>query len=140
MDAVTADQPGPEQDAREELAEFHAGYTAPWLAWAVYQRDPALVAELLEPLDVQSLRALAVVLASQIPRPRTRPDDGVVDEIAVRRAADGDVGPLTRAERAAAVRLMHRRGASWTEIETTLRVSGATISRLVGLKTERKAG
>lgn len=118
----------------DALAELHATTTAPWLAWAVHTRDAALVAELLEPLDRQGLYALAVALASQVPRPRTRPDDGVVDEVAVERAADlfERVGPLTRAERAAAVRLMSARGIPNKHIMSRLGVSGSTLVRIRG--------
>lgn len=117
----------------DDLAAWHASYTAPYLAWAVACHDRELIAELLEPLDIISLRALAVVLASLVPRPGTRPDDGVVDEVAVRRAAAGEHrGPLTRAERIAAVRLMHQQGVRRDLISRRLGVSWATIGRILG--------
>lgn len=56
-----------------DLAEVMAAIDAPWLAWAVHTADAPLVAELLEPLTRQELYALAVALASQVPRPRTPP-------------------------------------------------------------------
>lgn len=125
---------------RDELAEFHATCTAPWLAWAVQvEASPGMVAELLEPLDRQSLYALAVALASQVPRPRSRPDDGVVDEVAVERAAAGHVGPLTPAEREAAVRLMFVRRVPMAEIQRRLRLSGKTVGRLLGPAQERQS-
>jgi len=117
----------------DDLAAWHASYTAPYLAWAVAHHDRELIAELLEPLDIINLRALAVVLAAQVPRPNTRPDDGVIDEVAVRRAAAGEHrGPLTRAERIAAVRLMHQQGARRDLISRRLGVSWATIGRILG--------
>ena len=123
----------------DDLADWHASYTAPYLAWAVACHDRELIAELLEPLDIINLRALAVVLAAQVPRPRTRPDDGVVDEVAVRRAAAGEHrGPLTRAERIAAVRLMHQQGARRDLISRRLGVSWATISRILGPEEPRR--
>lgn len=116
-------------EQRDELAEQLAVSTAPWLAWAVHTRDAGLVAELLDSLTHQDLLALAVTMASQIPQPRTRPDDGVVDEVAVMRAAEGHVGPLTRAERAAAIRLMTKRKVPEKEIERRLHVSYKSIQR-----------
>lgn len=118
----------------DELAQRMAGIDAPWLAWAVHARDAALVAELLEPLTRQELYALAVALASQVPRPLTRPDDGEVDEVAVDRAADlanPRPGPLTRAERHAAIRLMVVRGVPWKQIVQRFGVNHAVIARLV---------
>jgi hypothetical protein len=115
----------------DHLAEHLAVSTAPWLTWAVHTRDPGLVAELLDSLTHQDLLALAVTLASQVPQPRTRPDDGVVDEVAVMRAAEGHVGPLTRAERAAAIRLMVKRGVPEKRIERGLHVSFRTIQRVL---------
>jgi len=79
---------------------------------------------------------LAAFHASQ---PRTRPDDGIVDEVAVRRAIEGEqVGPLTREERAQAVRLMYRRGTSWEDISERLGVSHYTIGRLLGGQERRR--
>lgn len=126
-------------EERDHLAELLAVSAVPWLAWAVHQRDAALVAELLEPMDRQQLLALIVVLGSRVPYPRTRPDDGIVDEVAVRRAADGEVGPLTRAERVEAIRLMRRRGFSFPAIEERLHVSTATVQRALGQADDTQA-
>lgn len=122
----------PSTEELDHLAEVLASNTAPWLAWAVHHRDKRLIDELVEPFDFQQLRALVVVLASQVPQPRTRPNDGIVDEVAVRRAADGDVGPLTREERAEAIRLMHRRGEPIREILRRLHVTTMTVDRVMG--------
>lgn len=115
----------------ESLAQSYAVTLAPHLAFAVHQGDATQVAELLQPLDVVQLRTLAVVLAEQIPRPRSRPEDGVVDEIAVARAAEGEQVPLTRAERVAALQLMRLRGHTRAEISRRLRMSGATVKKLL---------
>jgi len=118
---------------REQLAERMAAIDAPWLAWAVHTRDAGLVSELLEPLSRQELYALAVALASQVPRPRTRPDDGEVDEVAVERAADlsnPSPGPLTRAERAEAIRLMVSRRVPYLQIVRRFQVNHRVIAAL----------
>lgn len=123
----------------DQLAERHAVITAPWLVWGVYTGDADLIAEELEPLTRQDLLALAVVLASQVPQPRTRPDDGVVDEVAVERAAAGKVGPLTRAERAAAIRLMAARRVPIRQIQEALHVNHRTVDRVLGRREEGAA-
>jgi DNA-binding NarL/FixJ family response regulator len=116
---------------RETLAQTYAVSTAPWLAFAVHQRDADQIAELLQPLGVQELRALAVVLASQLPRPRTRPDDGVIDEVAVQRAAAGEEMSLSKPEKAAAAQLMASRGLNQSEIARRLHTSHTTIHHLL---------
>jgi hypothetical protein len=117
----------------EQLAERMAAIDAPWLAWAVHTRNPAVVSGILCPLTVQELYALAVALASQIPQPRTRPDDGVVDEVVVERAADLAhplEGPLTRAERAEAIRLMVSRRVPFKRIVQRFQVNHRVIAAL----------
>lgn len=118
-------------EEKEELAARLAVTTATWLGWAVHTNDADLVRELLEPLTHQELLALAVTMGSQIPQPRTRPDDGIVDEVAVVRAAEGHLQPLTRAERAAAIRLMTKRGVPSKHIEQRLHVSFKTIQSVL---------
>lgn len=119
-------------EEREELAQCLAGSVAPHLATAVHDGDAAKVAELLRPLDRQQLLALAVVLASRVPQPRTRPDDGHVDEIAVRRAINGEAIALTRAEREEAVRVMAASGAAVNTIGRRLHMSGERVERILG--------
>lgn len=114
-------------EGREVLAQRMARTTAPYLAFAVQQHDPALVETLLAPLTVQDLYALVVVLAEQAPTPRSRPEDGLFDEVAVKRAAAGDVVPLTLAERAAVIRRMDRRGVALRQIADHLHLSVQTV-------------
>ncbi|GAA2092426.1 helix-turn-helix domain-containing protein [Actinomadura alba] len=123
----------------EQLAQTYATGTAPWLAFAVHQGDADLIAELLAHLDGIQLRTLAVVLASQIPRPRTRPDDGVVDEVAIARVAAGDDAPLSKAERAAAARLMADQGATQSQISRRLHMSGTSVQQVLNQMEESNA-
>ena len=118
-------------EAREVLAQRMARTTAPHLAVAVRQGDAALIEELLTPLTMQDLYTLAVVLAEQAPTPRRRPEDGEFDEIAVQRAAGGDVVPLTQAERAAAIRLMGRRGIGRDRIAKQFRMGEQTVRKIL---------
>lgn len=57
-------------------------------------------------------------------------DEPEVDEVAVRRAADGDAVRLTRAEKHAAVELLHRRGLHDRAIAERLHVTDRTALRL----------
>lgn len=118
-------------DALEELAEAVASNIVPSLAFAVHQGDAAAIGHILTGLTVQELYALAVVLAAQVPQPRTRPNDGVIDEVAVHRAATEQPGPLTRAERAEAVRLMARRGASVGAIAVHLHMNAVSVQKIL---------
>lgn len=115
----------------EELAEAVASNIAPPLAFAVHQGDAAAIGEILTGLGVQELYALAVVLAAQVPQPRTRPNDGVLDEVAVHRAATEEPGPLTREERAEAVRLMAKRGATVSTIAVHLHMNAVSVQKIL---------
>lgn len=113
--------------------QMHAS-TAPHLAFAVNQGDRTLVADLIEPLNRQELLALCVVLADMVPLPLSRPDDGVFDEVAVRRAMDGDPVPLTTVERAAACRLMALRGDALGTIARTFRMGVDSVKTAIALQ------
>lgn len=117
--------------AHEELAEAVAITLVPALTYAVHEHDAAAVGDILTGLSVQELYALAVVLASRVPQPRTRPNDGVIDEVAVQRAVSGEPGPLTRDERAEAVRAMAARGAGVSAIATRLRMSSTSVHKIL---------
>lgn len=121
---------------REHLAAVLASTTAPWLTYAVHTRNAQMVRDLLIGLDHQELFGLVVVLAAWCPRPLMRPDDGVVDEIAVARACAGEPVPLSVPERRAAARKLTGRGMSNTAIGKLLHVSDATVKRLL----EHEAG
>jgi DNA-binding NarL/FixJ family response regulator len=114
---------------REALAQQMASTTAQHLTFAVQQRDPAMVEQLLLPLSRQELITLAVVLADQAPAARSRPEDGLIDDIAVERAAKGERVPLTKAERDRAIRRMDRRGVAWRVIAEQFGVSVKTVKR-----------
>lgn len=124
MTALTVEQ-------RDELAERLASTVMPWLTYAVHTRDAATVEAFLTGLDRQELVALAVVLAARCPQPLVRPDDGIVDEIAIARACAGEPVPLTRVERLEAVRILHGRGYSNSEIGRRLHLAGSTTKHLV---------
>ena len=100
----------PAEAAREHLAQVLSSTVVPWLTYAVHRGDAAMVRDVLTGLDRQELYGLAVVLASRCRYPLVRPDDGVVDEIAVERACEGEPMPLTSAERLAAARLLLAQG------------------------------
>lgn len=118
-------------EEREELAETLASNTVPWLTYAVHMGDADTVANLLVGLDPQELMALAVVLASRCPRPLMRPDDGVVDEIAVARACAGEHVPLTSEERIEAARVLAVQDIGPTEVARRLNVATTTAERLL---------
>ena len=105
--------------------------TVPWLTFGVHTRDAAMVRDLLTGLDRQELLGLAVVLAARCPRPLMRPDDGVVDEIAVARACAGEPVPLSPPERVAAAHKLAGRGVARTTIGKVLHVSDDTVKRLL---------
>lgn len=115
----------------EELAQAYAATTALRLRWAVHNEDGAEIADLIETLDMQELRTLVVVLAAQASRPRSRPDDGVVDEIAIARALTGERVQLTHAERIAAVKILRLRGHSKADIARCLHMSVDTLKTLL---------
>lgn len=114
---------------RETLAQQMASTTAQHLTFAVQQRDPAMVEQLLLPLSRQELITLAVVLADHAPAARSRPEDGLIDDIAVQRAAAGERVPLTKAERDRAIRRMDRRGVALRVIAEQFGVSVKTAKR-----------
>lgn len=117
-------------DDGEHLAEIIASTIAPWVTYAVHTRDQKMVADLLTSLTIRELWALVVVLADRCPRPLMRPDDGVIDEIAVARAAAGEPVPLTGAERVEAARLLIEHGHGPAKIAQRLHVAGTTARRL----------
>ena len=114
---------------REALAQRLARTTAQHLTFAVQQRDRGLIEQLLLPLSRQELWALAVVQAAEAPTPRSRPEDGLIDDIAVQRAAAGEQLPLTKAERDRAIRRMDRRGVALRVIAAQFGVSVKTVKR-----------
>lgn len=115
---------------KEHLAQRYGSRLAPWLRFAVQQRDADLVEELIGGLDRQQLLVLAVVLAAD-GEPASRPDDGVIDEVAIQRVVGGEFVPLSPTEQAVAAKLMHRRGRTWDEMTGLLRVSRKRLSRLL---------
>jgi len=58
------------------------------------------------------------------------PPDAFVDDVAVERAIDGEDVPLTRLERAEAVRQMARRGFTRSQVAKRLRMSGHRVNQL----------
>ena len=119
------------ETGHEHLAQVLACTTVPWLTYGVHTRDTAMVRDLLIGLDRQELLGLAVVLASRCARPLMRPDDGVVDAIAVARACAGEPVPLSAPERVAAAHKLAGRGVGKTSIGKLLHVSDATVKRLL---------
>jgi hypothetical protein len=115
------------QNDLDELAQCLAVTVAPSLALAVHVGDGHRVGALLEPLTRQELLALAVVLADQVGQPRTRPEDGVIDEVAIARAIGGQDVTLTRSERTQAVLRMREAGATPTVIAKRLHLSGRRV-------------
>lgn len=100
------------------------------LTWCIHSGDMKMAAELLQPLSLGELRALAVALATAR-RPRwTLKDDGAVDEIAVLRAAAGEPVPLTRRERDAAALRIIAAGGGPSKLATSLHLSGQTAKAL----------
>ena len=128
---------GPAEAGREHLAQVLASTTVPWLTYAVHTRDARMVRDLLTGLDRQGLYGLAVVLASRCAKPLMRPDDGVIDEVAVARACAGEPVPLSGPERVAAAHKLADRGVSVTSIGRLLRVSDTTARRLLDLTAEQ---
>lgn len=118
---------------RDDLAELMASSVAPHLTHAVHRQDATEVAELLVPLEWQELMALAVVLAKRCPQPLVRPDDGIIDMIAVERACRGEPITLTIPERLAAGRILARRGVGPTEASQLLHVAKTVAERLLNL-------
>lgn len=115
----------------DRLAEVLASTTVPWLTYAVHIRDARMVRDLLLGLDYQELFGLVVVLASRCSKPLMRPDDGVIDEIAIARACAGEPVPLSAPERVVAARELAGRGVSLSAIGRLLHVSDATVHRLL---------
>lgn len=101
------------------------------LVRAVSRYDQAAVAELLTPLSSDNLRVAARAFAARYPFPQLRPEDGIVDEFAIRRAAAGEPVLLSRVERDLAIRLMHRRGVEVRAVREHLRVSGSTVAKVL---------
>ena len=121
----------PAEATREHLAQVLASTTVPWLTYAVHTRDAAMVRDLLTGLDRQELYGLAVVLAARVAKPLMRPDDGVIDEIAIARACAGEPVPLSGPERVAAAHTLVGKGVPVTSIGRLLRVSDMTVGRLL---------
>lgn len=117
----------------EHLAQTYGSTIAPWLAFGVQHAYKGMVADLIGGLGVQELRALCVVLAEAYPQPHARPDDGIVDQVAVERAAAGEqVPPLSESERLAVMRLMSSRGVAARVIAQRLHVAVETVQGVVG--------
>jgi hypothetical protein len=116
-------------ERRECLAQQYVATTAPMLSFAVHQRDPDLIAELIGGMGREQLLVLAVVLAEMVPNVLTRPDDGIVDLTAVRRVVAGEVIPLSRREKVAAVHLMHAAGVANAEIASRLHIGFDSVRR-----------
>lgn len=115
----------------DDLVQTYMTGLVPHVRWAVQRRDKAVLAELLEPLDVIQLRTLIVVLAKQTPTMRSRPDDGVVDDVAIARAIAGARVELTRPEQLAAVRVLKGRGHTPAEIANRLHTNVSTVRKLL---------
>lgn len=128
---TTTPPAAPTIEELDQLAEVLASTTAPRLAIAVHTRNAHQTRELLTTLNQQELIALAVVLAQRWPNPYSRPDDGVIDEIAVRRVADGELLPLTHDERVAVTRILTARGHGTSEVSRRLKVNGVTAKNLI---------
>jgi hypothetical protein len=118
---------------RDELAELMASSVAPHLTHAVHREDDHAIADLLMPLDWQELVALAVVLAKRCPQPLMRPDDGIIDEIAVARACTGEPIVLTGPERLAAGRILAAQDIGPTEAAQRLHIAKTVAERLLNL-------
>ena len=121
----------PDEAALEHLAQVLASTTVPWLTYAVHIRNKQMIHDLLTSLDLQELYGLAVALAARIAKPLMRPDDGVIDEIAIARACAGEPVPLSAPERYAAAHLLAAHGATNSTIGDRLHISDATVKRLL---------
>jgi hypothetical protein len=119
-------------DERDALAELVADRDAPYVAAAVHARDVEAFADRVWGLPRHELIVLVAVLAERWPAARSRPDDGVVDEVAVTRAIGGEPVPMSRSEREFAVKLMADRGANVTTISERLHLSGQAVNRILG--------
>jgi hypothetical protein len=108
-----------------------ASNVAPNLTYAVHLEDDQTIAELLLPLEWQEMAALAVVLAKRCARPLMRPDDGIVDEVAVARACQGEPIALTGPERLEAGRLLAAQGIGPTKAAELLNVAKTVAERLL---------
>lgn len=111
----------------DEDVQHYLHTIGPLLVVAVHQRDKGKVADLIGDLGRDELLALAVALAELNPDPRNRLDDGVVDMIAVQRAMDGHLVPLTRREKSVVAHKMRARGDTIVEIGRTLGVTDKTV-------------
>jgi hypothetical protein len=118
---------------KEHLAHQYAIKLGPWLRFAVDQGDAEQVAELIGGLNTQQLMVLAVVLAADGPAPASRPDDGLVDEVAVRRVLDGQSVPLSPLEQSVAAKEMKRRGWARGQVMAALRVSQKRYRTLLAM-------
>lgn len=118
-------------EPHERLAQVLACSTVPRLTYAVHTRNARTIHALLTDLTTQELYGLAVVLASRIGSPLQRPDDGVIDHIAIERACAGHPEPLTTTERHTAAHKLTSRGVAPTAIASLLHVSETTIKRLL---------
>jgi hypothetical protein len=114
-------------EQRDELAETLAVIDVPWITWAVHNRDSEVIADRLVPMTRQELMAMVIVLASRCRYPMVRPDDGIVDDIAIERACKGEPMPLTSAERLEAARLLLAQGIGPTEGAERLGLDHTTV-------------
>ncbi|MBB2742884.1 UNVERIFIED_ORG: DNA-binding CsgD family transcriptional regulator [Microbispora rosea subsp. rosea] len=96
----------------------------------VHEYRPTAVEQLLTPLGVVELRALAVVLASRRRPKRTLPEDGLVDELAVELAARGEQVTLTKTERELAAAQIVAWGHGPAEIAARLHINGTLAKAL----------
>jgi hypothetical protein len=95
---------------------------------AVHYRQPV---DQLAHLPVGQLLDVIRILAARCARPRTRPEDGQVDEVAVHRAAKGEAVLLTHTERTLAIHLMDSRGVSHSQIMRQFLLNGRQVLEIL---------
>ncbi|MFC6883471.1 hypothetical protein [Actinomadura yumaensis] len=113
---------------RERIARRLNARTADPLIFAVQHRAADTVSKLITDLTEQEKNALLVVLADRCPLPRERPDDGLIDEVAVQRFLDGDPVPLSGPELGAAIRALKQQGHSAYAITHDFNVPWRTVA------------
>lgn len=118
------------QTDREALIE-RMGPVAEDVTGHVHRRDAEAVHQSLIGLDVMELRALVIVLASLRKPSRLRREDGIVDAIAVDRAAAGEAVILTKTERLLAAAQLVQQKLGVNEISERLGVSGTHARQLI---------
>lgn len=119
------------EEDRDLLAGQLASYTAPMLTYAVAAGDGRMVSQILRGLDGQGLAALCIVLASEHPAPLTRPDDGIVDGVAVERFVSGQIVPLSKPEKTLAAHRLAALGVNPLQTARRLMVSDDTARRML---------